>query len=79
VAESLKPLLCSSTKFALPDNNYSPTGRFERGLLSRVSFYIHTEFLIPVVNVRCWGCCVSATWMPMPETTMDKNRYLVFR
>ena len=64
--------------FAFPDDNDMPAGLLQGGLLLFVPGYIAFEFLRPEFDVGFRHCCDLATFMAMPEATIDENHRMPF-
>lgn len=57
----------------LPYGGYTPAKLAQHFDVSPVTSNIAHELVLPELPVGLWGCCVPATFVPMPETTMDEN------
>jgi hypothetical protein len=60
-------------KLTLPDDKNPPAKIPQHAFDFKVSRHIRNEFLFPEGNSRAWGTCAFATWMPVPEATVDEN------
>lgn len=59
-------------EFAFPNDQHLPPGRPQRILHTRIPLKIFLEFSLPELHAGFGGGRESATFMPMPEASMDK-------
>jgi len=59
--------------FAFPDYEYAPTVGFQLGADRLVSILVAGELGGPPISPRAWNPKVLATFMAVPEATMDEN------
>ena len=66
-------------QFALPDNNQLPTKLFQSSFRVSIPGDIPLEFFLPEFHIRGGSCCLSASRMPMPETSPHLDNSSIFR
>jgi hypothetical protein len=62
---------------ALPDNEYVPTVTQELLLYDMVTSHIIIKFMHPEIRMCLWYCGHFASFVTMPEATVNKNGGLV--
>ena len=59
--------------FTLPDNKYSPALLSEKFRIPSISSDVVSEFLFPELSPCFRGINCTATFMPVPETTVHED------
>lgn len=60
-------------KFTLPDDDYSPAGRFESASVLLVPLDVASKLGLPEPDVAFRGVALLATLVSMPEASMHEN------
>ena len=78
----MRDIVCQRIKafldFAFPDDNHMPACLLQGGLLFLIAFNVALEFLRPEFHVGFRHCGDFATFMAMPEATIDENYRMPF-
>ena len=63
---------------ALPEDNDLPTGIYQIIVILLVTFTVAGYLGLPEVGIGLWKYKLLASFMPVPETAVDKDRRSVF-